>query len=173
MRAVKTIFSICFLLTLLSCSLCGCNSEKGTTQFTRTDITTLENIPEYGDTLALLPGINISDSILLFFSSPASLGPGFPYVINDHSFILTKDLDGLVMSVFSEDSSLITPEGVYVGMPIGKASELVNGEILGPMGWAYVVNLPCGWNAASWYLPDTDYPDSIIQKARIYFLYKE
>ena len=131
MRAVKAILSISFLLSFLVCSLCSCNSEKGATQFTRTDITTLENIPEYGDTISLVQGVIPSPyPHQRVFSSGASIDPSYQCLIDSHLFILAEALDGTVKFVKTEDTTLITPVGVYVGMPIGKASELANSKII-------------------------------------------
>ena len=155
MRAVKTILSTSILLTLLSCSLCGCNSEKGTTQFTRTDITTLENIPKETDTLALIPGVErTAPPNHWIFSSGASFDESYQCLIDSHLFLLAKDSDGIVKFVMTEDTTLITPEGIYVGMPIGKASELANSEIFCEPGWACLVQLPCGWIAAIMYVSE-------------------
>lgn len=147
MRAVKTFFSISFLQFLLICSLCGCNYENEIAQFSRVDITSLENIPEYGDTLSTFPGVKLFIPSDMGFSSGASVDSVYQYLVDVHLFLLAKALDGTVKFVKTEDTTLITPEGVYVGMPIGKASELAGSKMLYEPGWAYVVQLPSGWNA--------------------------
>lgn len=136
----------------------------------RTDITSLEHVPKYGDTLSTLSGAKLWNPRVPAFSSSSSGDSVYTYSVSGFNFHLAKGYGGIVYFVSTSDSNLVTPEGVHVGMSFRKASELANNTILYKPGWGYYIKLPCGWQAGSttW----NKFPENEVEELPIMFLFR-
>lgn len=161
-----------FIMTIIIGLGCRSNSEReqGVAQLQRINIADIVGLPTIGDTLLLTSEVQLKYPFQIAFRNGSSTDSVFEYVIDHHQFLLTQNPKGLVNFIATDDTLVVTPEGVHVGLPIHEVSQLVEREIIKEPGWAYHIKMTSGWYAATHVSPES--LDSLSPSARIGFLFK-
>lgn len=97
-------------------------------------------------------GDKISDSDLLDTTfkmiSAGSIKPVYTLLKDGIVFTISKDENNVIFYIETKDDKFVTKEGVKVGMHLNDVLVKSNSDLILERGWAYIIELPSGWNAA-------------------------
>jgi hypothetical protein len=98
--------------------------------------------------------------------SPSQFEDCYQVKINNINYLISIDGNNRIKSIFTYDKKFISPDSIKIGMKLSDVIRLSKDKPYLINGWAYVIPLNSGWNAAfeiSNYDSNTLSPDSIVK----------
>jgi hypothetical protein len=102
---------------------------------------------------------------------PGQTLPAYTIRHGKHDYIVCPDGENRMVYISPQSRRFATEEGVRIGDSFKKVRELADGAVQKHPGWAFVVSLPSGWNAA--FTQGADMTDGELkEKTRVAFIFK-
>jgi hypothetical protein len=100
---------------------------------------------EIGDELKHLTAVHKGSFIMI---SSAQLEQSYNVIIDDVNYLICKDMENRIKYIETKDFSFITADSVKIGMSFKEVLKHTNNPPRLENGWAFIVSLNSGWNAA-------------------------
>ena len=107
----------------------------------------------------------------MLLTSPAQTRPQYSVTRNGVRFSICPNESQRIVHISTSDPAFNTAEGIHVGTPLNEVRGVAHTTEIAWSGWAYVLPLPSGWNAAFVEGPTmTDAP--LKEDSPVVFLFK-
>jgi hypothetical protein len=95
----------------------------------------------------VMPKVEIKSEIKLMVS-PSKFEICKEVKFDDIDYLIATDDKNTITKIFTYDTNFMSPDSVRVGMKLSEIMNKQKSELNLINGWAYVIHLKSGWNAA-------------------------